>query len=72
MVYTEEIARTRWCPHVANYNALGLIVAAISKGPLTLNNFCAASACMMWEWTENKDNPEIETGCGYCGLSVKR
>jgi hypothetical protein len=74
-MYTEDEAKTKWCPYVNAENS--------PKKPEFFT--CVASDCMMWKWDTNMKCSKYEKGSGefckcgwlkdlhpaqgYCGLT---
>jgi hypothetical protein len=86
-MYTEEQAKTKWCPH-ARFLGSGAGGAGNKFGrysPADTECVCIASECMAWQWGNMKEIakhqarfPELnfataasQSGRGYCGLAGK-
>lgn len=72
MTYTEEEAKTKWCPAI-RFSGAGtatdqdwLTNRAGSYGETAFT--CIGSDCMAWRW---KTYSDPTTGIGYCGLAGK-
>ena len=71
-MYTEEEAKTKWCPMVRIFSGTSNYVAACNKNMLDRDkdkDRCIASNCMMWRWIPTIYAPETKSG--YCGLAGK-
>lgn len=82
-VYTEEEAKTKWCPFtraaidvVDGAHVIDFTSANRSERGLPAVTLCVASACMAWRWGEeplepaldpNKPPPPEYPREGYCG-----
>ena len=75
-MYTEEEAKTKWCPFV-RYSVENAskwkraINRWVSVNDMQLNPepcHCIASECMVWRWDTDDGYPAKE---GYCGLAGK-
>lgn len=78
MIATEEVAKTKWCPHVrkSNYQRSAAINRSESGEPL-VGAKCVASECMAWKWANGFSpeelearsvyNPNPDVPKGYCG-----
>lgn len=56
MIVTEQQARKLWCPQMLAYDRKD------EDGDGVLDCHCVASACMAWNWWDDK-------GHGWCGLA---
>jgi hypothetical protein len=74
-MYTEEQARTKWCPFVRIANGRGNAVAVNALMDSDAQRCCIASECMSWRWVEwgRPDNDGMirptKSDKGYCGLA---
>ncbi len=75
-MYTEEEAKTKWCPMVRMARVVAEDGGGVPKVAATSNRgaFCIASDCMMWRWDngsgyEHADGSKTDPERGYCGLA---
>lgn len=73
-MYTEEEAKTKWCPHaVASHTDPR---AGFHNDGRPIQFPCIASACMAWRWTIapayiGPERTMSHEAYGYCGLAGK-
>ena len=66
MTYTEDVAKTKWCPEVKillvppQYEGGSAYIMTNRYGSNNYN--CIASECMQWQWDGER---------GYCGKARK-
>lgn len=62
-MYTEEEAKTKWCPQMIDH-----------RGEFAGND-CIASRCMAWRWLPREsrmvNDDVVYVQVGYCGLAGK-
>lgn len=80
-MFTEEEAKTKWCPWARTAWAFddvrnGIFVTA-NRGTTEDDCRCIASECMAWRWIYRFEHVETGEGThhdpkqGFCGLSTK-
>lgn len=62
MIMTEEEAKNKWCPMSRTPDNDGRVTnRAGTNGEITRDDYCIASACMMWRWET------VQSGCTIDG-----
>lgn len=77
MIATENVAKTKWCPHARLRDAGDCATNRNVRGEGRQEARCLASGCMAWKWasgfspdelqSRKSYNPNPDVPKGYCG-----
>jgi hypothetical protein len=79
MKMTEQVAKTKWCPHAREWASSGANPNRHDNGEPRDGCKCLASGCALWRWGDNTGPEDISwrehhgaekiEPTGFCGLS---